>query len=280
MMPENQNLQRALDYIERNITQEISLYDISREAGFSIAHFYRLFKRLTGDTVGEYILRRRMAMAAKDLINSNKSVSSIAFEYGFESHDVFTRAFARVYGISPNKYRHSSGSPPLKRLIVIDNEPAIDKHQMKFSLLHSNGFNVIGMECKAILWDCDGAIGRLWSDFLTRTEEIKQALSPMIMYGICEHETCDNEHFKYMAAIGVNNVVEAPLGMKKRFIRAQRFFQASVPDFISTPDAYSGTIGYARSLGYDIEDYDNIEVYQDTFQDPAVHSFKLLIPIK
>ena len=137
---------------------------------------------------------------------------------------------------------------------------------MKFSLLHSDGFNVIGMECKARLWDCDGAVGRLWSDFLTRANEIKQASSL---------------HFKYMAAIGVNNAAEAPLSMTKRFIRAQNFFRQAFPDFIGTPDAYSGTIGYAnRSLGYDIEDYDNIEVYEDIFQDPDVHSFKLLIPIK
>jgi AraC family transcriptional regulator len=136
------------------------------------------------------------------------------------------------------------------------------------------------MECKAKQWDCDGAIGRLWSDFLERVDEIKQATSPIVMYGVCEHETCDNTNFKYMAAIGVKKLTEVPLGMKQRFIRKQSFFQASVPDFISTPDAYAGAIGYARSLGYDIEYYDNIEVYNEIFQDPAVNSFNLLIPIK
>lgn len=279
-MPKDQFLQKALDYIEKNITQDISLYDISREAGFSVPHFYRLFKRLTGDTVGAYILRRRMAMAARDLIESNKSITDIAFQYGFESHDVFTRAFIRVYGIPPSKYRHSNGSPPIKRLTAINDGIIIDKQQMKFSLLHTDSFYVIGMECKARQWDSDCAIGRLWSDFLLRVDEIKQASSPMIMYGICEHETCDNEQFKYMAAIGVYSSGEVPSGMSKRLIRAQSFFQASVPDFISIPDAYSGTIGYAKSLGYELDDYDNIEVYEEIFQDPDVNSFKLLIPIK
>ncbi|MGF7141769.1 hypothetical protein HNQ56_000179 [Anaerotaenia torta] len=46
------------------------------------------------------------------------------------------------------------------------------------------------------------------------------------------------------------------------------------------PDAYAGTIGYAKSLGYEIEDYDNIEVYEEVFKDPAFHSFQLLIPVK
>jgi AraC family transcriptional regulator len=279
-MLNDQLLQKALYYIEKNITRDISLYDISCEAGFSVPHFYRLFKRLTGDTVGAYILRRRVLMAARELIDSNKSIISIAFEYGFESHDVFTRAFTRVYGISPSKYRHSNSPPPLKRLMVIGNQTNMGNQQMRFNLLHTEGFNVIGMECKAREWDSDGAIGRLWSDFLARADEIKQASNPMIMYGICEHETCHKEQFNYMAAIGVNGAAEAPLGMTKRLIRAQSFFQASVPEFISTPDAYIGTIGYAKSLGYDIEDYDNIEVYDEIFQDPAIHSFRLLIPIK
>jgi|GEM_PF-1786574 len=279
-MLNNQHLLKALNYIDKNITRNISLYDISREAGYSVPHFYRLFKRLTGDTVGAYILRRKMSLAAKDLIESDKSIANIAFEYGFESHDVFTRAFTRVYGISPKKYRYSNYPPPLKRLSISDDEASNDSRQMAFSLFQSEGFYVIGMECRAKMWDSDGSIGRLWSDFLTRVDDIKQATNPMTMYGICEHETCDNGQLKYMASIGVSRASEAPLGMVKRFIRVQKFIQASVPDSISTPDAYAGTIGYAKSLGYDIEDYDYIEVYDEIFQDPAVHSYKLLIPIK
>lgn len=280
MMIKDQHMLKALNYIDNNITRNVSLYDISSEAGFSVPHFYRLFKRLTGDTVGAYILRRRMSMAVGDLINSNKSITSIAFEYGFESHDVFTRAFTRVYGMSPNKYRRSNFPPPLKRLSVINGEPAIDHNQMKFGLLQSEGFYVIGMECDAGIWDSDGNIGMLWSDFLTRVDDIKQAAHPITMYGICEHESCAAGRFKYIAAIGAGEASEVPLGMVKRFIRVQKFIQASVPHFISIPDAYAGTIGYAKSLGYEIENYDNIEVYDEIFQDPDVHSFKLLIPIK
>lgn len=74
-MPKDQHMLNALDYIDKNITRNVSLYDISREAGYSVPHFYRLFKRLTGDTVGAYILRRRMSMAARDLIDSDVSIA-------------------------------------------------------------------------------------------------------------------------------------------------------------------------------------------------------------
>lgn len=279
-MPNEGNMQKALDYIENNITGNLSLYEISGKAGFSVPHFYRLFKRLTGDTVGAYILRRKLSLAAGDIIKTNKSITSIAFEYGFESHDVFTRAFSRVYGMSPKKYRNSEGAPPLKRLIVLEEEQSTDNRQMSFRILHSEGFEVVGMECIATQWDGNGAIGRLWSSFLPRADEIEHSLNPMVMYGICEHEKCTKDHFRYLAGVGVNHIDELPPGMVRYSMKGQTYLQANVPDVIITPDAYSGTIGYAKSLGYEIEDYDNIEVYEEAFRDPAFHSFQLLIPIK
>ena len=278
-MPKEQSLQKAMDYIEKNLTRDISYYDIAREAGISVPHFYRLFKRLTGDTVGAYILRRRISLAANDLADSNKSIVSIALEYGFESHDVFTRAFKRVYGMSPSKYRKSSTLVPLKRLTAISDQSEKDENQMKFSLLHTEGFVVAGLECRAVQWDSDGAIGKLWSEFLSCLEKIQLIQDKVIMYGICEHETCRNGGFTYMAAIGIDSGTEIPPGMTKKYISPQNFFQASVPDRISTPDAYAGTIGYARSLGYTLEDNDMIEVYDGIFQDPDVNRFRLLIPI-
>jgi predicted transcriptional regulator YdeE len=162
----------------------------------------------------------------------------------------------------------------------MDDGISTDNRQMKFSLIQSDEFFVIGMECLAQIWDNGGDIGRLWSDFLARAEEIKQVKSPMTMYGICEHETCHQDRFKYMAAIGVSDDAEVTPGMVKRLIRAQKFIQASVPESIATPDAYAGTIGYVKSLGYEIDSYDNIEVYDEVFHDPDIYSFKLLIPIK
>lgn len=280
-MPNDQFMQKALDYIDKNIDGNISLYDISCEAGFSVPHFYRLFKKLTGDTVCSYMLRRKLSLAAKDIRDSRKSISSIAFEYGFESHDVFTRAFTRVYGISPSKYRREGKDlPPLKRLIIEEGKLSQNERQMTFDLFKSPEFEVIGMECRAKTWDSDGAIGRLWGDFLMDVEKIKYAGDPAVMYGICEWEGCDGEYIKYLAGVGVKSGACLPQGMVRRSVRTQSFFRANVPDSISVPDAYTGTIGYAKSLGFEIEEYDNIEVYEEKFRDPAYYSFQLLIPVK
>lgn len=280
-MSKNQNLRTALNYIEENITQPISLYEISKVAGYSVPQFYRWFKKLTGDTVGEYLVRRRTSMAAVDLKESTKSISEIAYDYGFESHDVFTRTFKRVYGVTPSHYsRGNTMLVPFKRLEVVEQEDIATENEMSFRVIDLKEFYVIGMESVSGYWDSDGSIGRLWSEFLSRVNEIKCIISPMIMYGICQCETCNESQLIYMAAVGVKEVVEVPKGMTVRKVKAHKYFQAIVPQEISTPDAYSGTEAYAKSLAYEIDEYDEIEVYEDSFQDPEIHRFKLFIPLK
>lgn len=280
-MSTNQKFLNVLDYIERNLTENISLQELAQIAGYSVPQFYRLFKRLTGDTVKEYLLRRKMSEAAIELKNNDESIADIAYKYGFQSHDVFTRGFLRVYGITPRKYRQSDATlPPLKQLVIGKQHKEENTRQMTFSVCEVKEFKVIGMECEASTWDSDGAIGRLWCEFLDRVEEITEVTEPMTMYGICEEETCQGDKFTYMAAVAVDKINNVPEGMSIRTIRNQKFFQAKVPEEILTPDAYMGTVNYAKSLGFSIETYDEIEAYDAIFHDPDVSEFRLLIPVR
>ncbi|UYO99245.1 helix-turn-helix transcriptional regulator [Oceanotoga sp. DSM 15011] len=68
-------------------------------------HFHRIFNELTGETLKSYIRKRRLTEASKDLLNCNNSIIDIAFDYGFESQESFTRAFKKVFKVTPGKYR-------------------------------------------------------------------------------------------------------------------------------------------------------------------------------
>lgn len=280
-MAKSQTFQRVLDYIEENLSETMSLQALSQISGYSVPQFYRLFKQLTGDTVNEYLCRRKMSEAAIELKNSSKSISEIAFQYGFQSHDVFTRAFRRVYGITPNEYRHSDVVvQPLKTLAIQQQGNVEEQSQMWFSILNMRQFQVVGLECNAKTWDSDGTIESVWCEFLRRLPRVKGVTEPMTMYGICQGETCNKDNFVYMAAVGVEHTEYIPKGMKLRTIGPQKFFQAQVPQRITTPEAYISTRNYAKSLGFVIECHDELEVYEERFQDPDSNRFRLLIPIK
>ncbi len=101
-------VQRMQDYIEQNIRNPITLRDLSRCAGYSPFHCARLFKEFTGKTPFDYIRALRLARAALKLRDDAKiKVVDVAFDFVFDSHEGFTRAFSKEFGVTPHKYSKS-----------------------------------------------------------------------------------------------------------------------------------------------------------------------------
>ncbi len=90
-------IQNSIDFIEANIKYEITLEEMAEKSFLSKYYFHRLFTILTGKRPMEYIRNRRLVLAAKDLSETDKSVLEIAIDYGFESEEVFTRAFNKFF---------------------------------------------------------------------------------------------------------------------------------------------------------------------------------------
>lgn len=98
-------MERALDYIDRNLTEEIQLEAVAKEAAMSSAYFSTLFKKLNGMTLWEYVQSRRIELAAEKLLRTDQNVSQIAMECGYNSISNFNRSFKAVTGQTPMAYR-------------------------------------------------------------------------------------------------------------------------------------------------------------------------------
>lgn len=98
-------LQRAIDYIEDNLTEELDYAEIARQAYSSSFHFQRVFGILCGYTLGEYIRNRRLTLAGSELASSDGKVIDVAVKYGYDSPESFSRAFSRFHGITPSQAR-------------------------------------------------------------------------------------------------------------------------------------------------------------------------------
>ena len=105
-------VQRMQDYIDINIRGTITLKELAKAAGYSPWHAARLFKEITGNTPFDYIRALRLTKAALVLRDSDEKVINVAMDFVFDSHEGFTRAFSREFGISPKKY--SQNTPPIK----------------------------------------------------------------------------------------------------------------------------------------------------------------------
>jgi AraC-like DNA-binding protein/DNA gyrase inhibitor GyrI len=115
-----ERVQRAIDYIEENLTHSISLETVVGKAYMSRANFYRIFFAMVGYTVKDYIRRRRISEAGQKLIETDQRILDIALTYRFESQESFTRAFKQLVGQTPGSARKGNIPFFLKRIDLMD----------------------------------------------------------------------------------------------------------------------------------------------------------------
>ncbi|MBO0452875.1 helix-turn-helix transcriptional regulator [Candidatus Enterococcus murrayae] len=102
-------IQQIVDEIDQCIDnyndEALTLRRLSRKMGYSEFYTTRKFKEISGMPFRDYLRQRKLAFALKEVRDNEKSFLEIAFDYGFSSHEAFTRAFKRMYGVAPSEYR-------------------------------------------------------------------------------------------------------------------------------------------------------------------------------
>ena len=154
-------LQKAIDYIENNIEEDINFETISKEIGMSSYYFHRMFSYVVGITPTEYIRNRRLSLAADELNRNNSNILDIAIKYRFNSNESFTRAFTKFHNVTPklakrNGTKLKNFSPILLKLDVEGGEimdyKIIEKEDFAISALVRD-FNLEEREKIASFWD-------------------------------------------------------------------------------------------------------------------------------
>jgi len=113
---------QAIEYIETNIAEELTIEMIADVTSYSPYHFQRIFNYVTGIPISEYIRKRRLSLAVFDLQDGEK-VIDVAIKYGYSSADSFTRAFTKQHGIKPSQCKNKLITmelyPPMKLQLSI-----------------------------------------------------------------------------------------------------------------------------------------------------------------
>lgn len=115
-----EHIQNAINYIEEHLTDEISNAQLAQIAGYSEYHFLRIFREIVKLTPGDYIRKRRISEIAREMMKEKRPVSEIAFEYGFNSKENFTRAFKAEHHILPTEFKIAGNSLKLYDRITFD----------------------------------------------------------------------------------------------------------------------------------------------------------------
>jgi AraC family transcriptional regulator len=216
-----ESIQKTITWIEENLPADIQIEKLASISHLSPFYYQRLFSRLVGKTVMEYVKLRRLANAADHLAKNKGRIVDAALDYGFRNHETFTRAFKDAYHVTPEEYRMAPRPlshfliPELsmKYYLVDENVPlladGIILEVSRCSLPAPRFFT--GLIIQNPISDTPGIdyLSELWTRLHSRKSEIQNLLSKGHEAGASfpgEKEGC----FSYFAGAEVRDAAEQP----------------------------------------------------------------------
>ena len=119
-------MNRVLNHIDQHLDQPLELAQLADVANFSRFHFHRIFAAWMGETLGDYLRRRRLEKAAFRLASTSESILETALSTGFGSGEAFARAFKLKFGCTPTAWRADTANRLASQAAAIGNRHAAD----------------------------------------------------------------------------------------------------------------------------------------------------------
>ena len=120
-------IEAMVNWVEANLEENPTLEEMSDHVGYSSSYCSTKFHEHVGVSFKDYILKRQLSMAATALINTEYRIIDIAMQHGFSSHEAFTRAFVRTYGVTPFQYRKRVPEIVTFDKVQVDHETLLSK---------------------------------------------------------------------------------------------------------------------------------------------------------
>lgn len=283
-----ESLQKALDYIEDHLLDSIEIEDIAKQGNVSVFHFQRSFTMLTEVTVGEYIRRRRLTLAAQEILRTNGKIIDLAYKYGYDTPEAFTKAFRRQHGLSPTEARKLGGKLTVYNRLVIQ-VSLKGAEPMKYRIEERDSFKVVGIKREFSLVNGENLNGipKLWQDVhADGTNDLLFKLnsnSSNRVLGVCVNDS-DQEARQVMDYwIATEYDGEVPEGLSRLVVPASQWaiFEVNgpMPDAIQKvwKQIYSE---WFPSSGYKQAGYIEIESYPDGNAYSEDYYSEIWIPVK
>lgn len=274
----------AINYIEENLTQKITMDDIAKYACISSFYFQKGFAMLCGFTVSDYIRKRRLSLAGSELIQSNQKIIDIALKYGYDSPDSFTKAFIRFHGVTPTAVRKEGAMiksyAPLKINFTLKGG-----YTMDYKMKEKEAFTVMGIAKSFGYENAPIEVPQFWQEFF-QTGKNKTVCG---MYGINMDLEMGGNQFEYMIADDYDPTKEIPEGFVTKVIPKHTWavFACIGPSSKMMKEINERIFSewLPNNKDYEIAEGYNIEMYTDTanypkgIEDEKYYS-EIWIPVK
>ena len=244
-------VRRMQAFIEQNIQSVITLRALASAAGYSPAYATKVFKQLTGKTPFEYIRARRLSEAAKMLKENQMRVIDVAFDFVFDSHEGFTRAFSQTFGLPPSQF--VLGKSPNRRFMPYPVHLHFQNKQEGVNIMKDNSINLSPVFVQVV-------------ERPKRKAIIKRGQAAKDYYEYCNEVGCD----VFEILLQIKDALYEPVGMwlpsalmapgTSKYVQGVEMaedFQGSIPDGFELIDLAPCKMMVFQGEPFDDEDFEN-----------------------
>ena len=259
----NERFNELINYIEDNLCEDINYKKLSQILGVNEYTMHRIFLFITNYTLGEYIRKRRLSMAALDLVDNGDKIIDIAIKYNYDSPQAFSRAFKSMMGFLPSEINNNQNNIKYfskYELIDEDLEDLID-----YKIEKEIEFYLYAVSMKTTIRNCHNEAPVFWKKYLKVLEGKSQ-------YGLLEYDkTCTIQEATYYIASKEKFKNAKPLGIRKcnYFVYETDYIDSSTLDKLNCK-VYRTLL----DTRYELVDLPDIEEYLPNGR------MKMYIPIK
>jgi len=215
------SIAKAQNHIVRNLDERPNADELAKIVGISKYHFHKIFLSMTGETIHQYVRRKRLELAIVELHSSNKSVIEIAFNSGYETHESFSRAFKKHFDYSPKDIKKISHDELIK--IITDNKPEqifLEKN-MEVTIKNYEDVKVVYVRHNGPYYEC----GKAWE----KLHESQEIISQIDMNTLCmglgydDAERTAPDKIRYDACISIKDESVIPEGFDIKTVEGGKF---------------------------------------------------------
>ncbi|MBD5518502.1 MAG: AraC family transcriptional regulator [Lachnospiraceae bacterium] len=230
-------IQQAINYMEDHIYEDINYADVAKSIHMSSYNFHRTFSFIAGMTANEYIRNRRLTLAAQELQTTDLSVIDVAFKYGYESPESFSKAFSRFHGSTPKQAKKPGAKlhlfNPLVIKITMEGGSIMD-----YRMEHRGPQQFLAMvrafSNEIINDDNDHSIPDFWTECydknLVEPMKLLRQEGKRDIYGLCSPTRENETHFDYGIGVIIDEDTDSA-GVKKLLDNGYSLWKSAAADY-------------------------------------------------
>ncbi|WP_458699412.1 GyrI-like domain-containing protein [Sulfurospirillum sp. 1307] len=262
MSSKNSPIQKAIEYIEKNLHETLSLNEIAKVASYSPFHFSRIFKQETGENINSMIKRLRLAQSTHYLMYRNSLITEIGLDVGYETPSSFNKAFKQIFNMSPREYKLETENNLKKYIKKLKTEPIIIDFKEDIYTYFDRSLGEYN----------DAAISA-WNKLITQIElnKVELEFSDKRYFGLCfdNPKITEYEKMRYEACISVNKDEQNQINLKKiKILPKGKYAKLKFcGDYEDLYDVWFQFYGWIYKKQLELDNFPPIEEYLDSPKD-------------